>query len=220
MHRCSSGSSTAPRPCTSRAPPLARSIDLLSCELVVDVKTDLGGTRGRLVRASADLFKRTGYAGTGIKAILSAADAPYGSLYHFFPGGKEELGVAAMRAGGETYRELVELFYPPGIDVVAATRDFCAGAAEHLRETDFEDACPIATMALEVVSTSEPLRIAASTGFESWLAVLQQRFVESGMAATRARAVAVELFCLIEGAFLLARTNRDTEALEVCGRAA
>src|SRR5262249_4558250 len=145
-HRCSSGSSIARRPCTSNTPPLARSIDLLSCEPMADVKTDVGGTRDRLVRASTELFKRNGYAATGIKAILTASDAPYGSLYHFFPGGKEQLGVAAMTAGGETYRELVELFCPPGVDVVRATRDFCAGAAEHLRETDFEDACPIATM--------------------------------------------------------------------------
>ena len=65
------------------------------------------GTRERILDSSGELFRRQGYAGTGIKAILTASDAPYGSLYHFFPGGKEELGAAALRQGGLTYLRLV-----------------------------------------------------------------------------------------------------------------
>ena len=61
----------------------------------VKQETNEPGTRERIVTASAELFRHRGYAGTGLKAILTASRAPYGSLYHFFPGGKEELGVAA-----------------------------------------------------------------------------------------------------------------------------
>jgi TetR/AcrR family transcriptional regulator, lmrAB and yxaGH operons repressor len=170
-------------------------------------------TRATLVRKSAELFRRRGYAGTGLKAILAASDAPFGSLYHFFPGGKEELGVAALEAGGTTYRELVEAIFAHDVDVATATRTFFVGAAAVLEETDYADACPIATIALEVASTSEPMRLAASEAFESWLAVLRARFVAAGIAPVRARALAVELFCLVEGAFLLCRAKRDTEAL-------
>jgi AcrR family transcriptional regulator len=177
-------------------------------------------TRERILGASEELFRRQGYAGTGVKAILAASQAPYGSLYHFFPGGKEELGVAALRAGGVTYRELVEAFFVPGGDVVAATRAFFEGAADLVAATDYADACPIATVALEVASTSEPMRVAAAEAFESWLVVLAERFVAAGIGAERARELAVELFCAIEGAFLLSRTTRRTEALAVAGRAA
>jgi len=177
-------------------------------------------TRERILAASEELFRRQGYAGTGVKAILAASQAPYGSLYHFFPGGKEELGVAALRAGGVTYRELVEAFFVPGGDVVAATRAFFQGAAELVEATGYADACPIATVALEVASTSEPMREAAAEAFESWLLVLTERFVDAGIGPERAREVAVELFCAIEGAFLLSRTTRSTEALAVAGRAA
>jgi AcrR family transcriptional regulator len=178
------------------------------------------GTRDRIVEASAELLSRRGYAGTGLKAILAASDAPFGSLYHFFPGGKEELGTAALRAGGAAYRDLVEAFYPEEADVVAATREFFESAAEMIRATDYADACPIATVALEIASTSESMRSAAAEAFESWLAVLERRFVEAGMSSRLAREVAVELFCAIEGAFLLSRTTRATEPIEIVGRAA
>jgi TetR/AcrR family transcriptional repressor of lmrAB and yxaGH operons len=178
------------------------------------------GTRGRIVDAGAALFSRGGYAGTGIKAILNASDAPFGSLYHFFPGGKEELGAVALRSSGEMYLQLVHAFFPEGVDVVAATRDFFAGAAETLRATDYADACPIATVALEIASTREPMRLAAADAFESWLAALELRYTEAGLVPEVARDVAVELFCAIEGAFLLCRVTRSTDPMDIAGRAA
>lgn len=150
---------------------------------------------------------------------MAASDAAYGSLYHFFPGGKEELGVATLRAGGVVFRELVDAFFAEGVDVVQATQAFFEGAAAMVECTDFADACPIATVALEVASTSEPMRQAAADAFASWLDVLAGRFAEAGMSETRAGEVAVELFCAIEGAFLLSRTTRDTKPILIAGRA-
>ena len=179
-----------------------------------------GSTRERLVDTSVELFSRQGYAGTGLKAILAASHAPYGSLYHFFPGGKEELGVAAIQAGGTTYRALVEAIFGEGLDVVVATNNFFEGAAAVVEMTDFADACPIATVALEVASTSEPMRRAAADAFESWLDVLHERFTAAGIGAPRASELAIELFCSLEGAFLLSRTTRSVEPILIAGRAA
>ncbi|MGV9861035.1 TetR/AcrR family transcriptional regulator [Rhodococcus koreensis] len=177
-------------------------------------------TRVRLIESAAELFSRQGYGGTGIKTVLASAEAPYGSLYHFFPGGKEELGAAALTYGGARYREQIEAFHPPGRDVVEATTASFAHAAELLEATDYADACPIATIALEAANTHEALRKAAAAAFESWLDVLAQRFTEAGIDAERAREIAVEGFCLMEGAVLLARTTRSPEPVRIAGRAA
>ena len=177
-------------------------------------------TRTRILDGAAELFRRNGYAGTGIKAILAASRAPYGSLYHFFPGGKQELGVAVLEHGGVTYRELVVSIFDQHTDVVDATRDFFEGAAEMIEATGYADACPIATVALEVASTNEPMRSAAAAAFESWLSELTDRFVDAGVERSRARELAIELFCAIEGAFLLSRTLRSPEPIRIAGRAA
>ena len=177
-------------------------------------------TKARILGSAEALFSRHGYAATGLKAVLAAADAPYGSLYHFFPGGKEELGVAVVEAQGVTFRELVESIFTPDADVVEATEAFAAGAAAVVEATGFADACPIATIALEVADSSEPMRQAAAEAFESWLVVLTDRFVGAGIGDARARELAVELFCAIEGAFLLSRTSRSTVPIHIAGRAA
>lgn len=177
-------------------------------------------TRDRIIAASTELMRRNGYAATGVKSILDASNVPYGSMYHHFPGGKEEVGTETLRQGGLAYRALVESIYTPETDVGTATRMFFEEAAAFVESTGYVDACPIATIAGEVANTSEPMRAAAAAAFESWLAVVRSRFAAAGIATSRARELAMELFCAIEGAFLLARTTKDAEPIRIAGRSA
>ena len=174
-------------------------------------------TRERIVDASAELMRRQGYAATGVKQIVTQAQAPFGSLYHHFPGGKEELGTEAIRVSGALYELLIPAVFDPAPDLVSAVRAFFAGAAEHLRQTGYEDACPIATVALEVSSSSEAMRIACAEVFESWIAAGLPRFTAAGLSAPRARELVVAMISALEGAFMLARASRSTEALAVAG---
>ena len=174
-------------------------------------------TRTRILDAGADLFRRQGYAATGVKQIVTTAQAPFGSMYHHFPGGKEQLGAAAIRVSGALYEMLVPAVFDPAPDLVSGVRAFFAGAAEHLEQTDYEDACPIATITLETASRSEPMREASDAVFESWIAAGMPRFTAAGLDPETARELVVSLICALEGAFLLARAARCTEALHVAG---
>src|SRR5205085_10478510 len=102
-------------------------------------------TRERIIQASSALFMERGYSASGLKQISEASAAPIGSLYHFFPGGKEELAAETLRTSGAAYQALVEAVFDSAPDVVTGVRDCFAGAADVLRETDYADACPIAT---------------------------------------------------------------------------
>jgi AcrR family transcriptional regulator len=177
-------------------------------------------TKARIVTSSAELFRRQGFTGTGIKQILAEASAPFASLYHFFPGGKEQLGEEVIRWSGAIYGQLIDAFFVPGADPVAATRDFFAAAADTLAATGYADACPIATVALEVSSTSEPMRQACADVFNSWIHDATQRLAAAGLPRARARSLAISMLASLEGAFILARALRSTEPLAVAGAAA
>src|ERR1700761_8824383 len=144
-------------------------------------------TKDRIIEASAELFRRQGYSATGVKQIVTAAKAPFGSLYHFFPGGKEELGATTVRISGALYGELVPAVFDQAPDVVTGVRDFFNGAADVLEASDYEDGCPIATVALEAASTSEPLREACAEVFESWIDLGSERFTAAGLDPASAR---------------------------------
>ena len=177
-------------------------------------------TRDRIMFASAELFMRQGYTGTGMKQIVAAAEAPFGSVYHFFPGGKEQLGDEVLRMAGDFFRRLFETIADDAPDLETGVRDFFDGAAQTLVDTAYVDACPIATVALEVASTNETLRVATADVFESWIAAITERGVAAGLESARARELAISLVALIEGGFMLSRAARSTEPMEAAGKTA
>lgn len=180
----------------------------------------MSDTRERILTASTELFRRQGYAATGLNQIVAEAQAALGSIYHFFPGGKEQLGEEAIRRSGALYGQLIDAVFDPAPDLLTGVSDFFLGAARHLEDTGFQDACPIATVALEVASTNETLRTATAAVFESWTANAADRLRRAGVPAPRARQVATFLLSLLEGAFVLSRSTRSVEPLLVAEREA
>ena len=173
---------------------------------------DAAGHKESLVRTAMRLFRRQGYSGTGLKQVVAEADAPFGSLYHHFPGGKQQLADEVIRGGGAFFQALVTAVYDeeatPGDSVTAVFE----GAAETLTSTDFQDACPIATVALEVAGTNEQLRQATAEVFEQWTEALTERLGD--------RDQALAVIAALEGAFVLCRAGRSVEPMLAAGRMA
>jgi hypothetical protein len=109
------------------------------------------------------------------------------------------------------------LIFDAAPDVVTGVRMFFDGAAANLEETNWLAGCPIATVALEVANTSEPLREATAAVFSSWVDGLAPYFTAAGMAEATAREIAVKFVAALEGAFILAQTWRDTTPLTSAG---
>ncbi|MGW1910151.1 TetR/AcrR family transcriptional regulator [Streptomyces sp. NPDC002076] len=177
-------------------------------------------TRQRIVHAGTELFRRSGYTGTGMKQIAEAAEAPFGSIYHFFPGGKAQLGEEVIRTSGAVYLSLITTLMEPYEDRVAATAEAFAAAAGTLAELDFADPCPIATVAMEVAGTNDTLRRATSEVFDCWIDHLAAYYAQGGMREPAARETASSVIALLEGAFMLGRAARSTEPVRTAGTAA
>ncbi|HEX8083939.1 MAG TPA: TetR/AcrR family transcriptional regulator [Solirubrobacteraceae bacterium] len=178
-------------------------------------------TKERILDTTAELFRRHGYTGTGMKQIVQAAAAPFGSVYHHFPGGKEQLGEEVIRRSGAMYAELFATVARESDDLLSYVDAAFRGAAETLVASGYEDACPIATVALEVASTNEPLRRATAEVFQSWLegwALSLERW--GGIEPERARTLALELLGAMEGAFVLSRALKSPDPMLVAGAAA
>jgi AcrR family transcriptional regulator len=178
----------------------------------------VASTRDRIITATGELFRRQGYNGTSLKQVTQAARAPFGSLYHSFPGGKEELGEAVVTTSGRAYRELFEVIYDAAAGPAEAITDFFDGAAAVLEETGYVDACPIGTVALEVASTNDRLRRATAAVFASWVEAAADRLEAAGVARTQAEELATALVAAVEGGFMLSRAARSGEPMRATGR--
>jgi len=165
------------------------------------------------VRATAELLRRQGYAATGLNEIVARSEAPKGSLYFHFPGGKEELAATAITYAGARLAGSIEATLASSEDLGEALARLADALAAGLQASDYAEGCPIATVALEASCASEPIRDAAAATFDSWLAKLRERLVAAGFAPEAAARRATLVLAAIEGALILARVRRSTEAL-------
>jgi len=178
----------------------------------------MAATRDRIIVATNELFRRHGYNGTSLSQISEAAEATIGSIYHFFPGGKEALGVVVIDTTAGIYRELFESIAADSPDPHSAFQSFFASAGEVLKASNFIDPCPIGTIAREVANTNEALRQAAERAFNSWIASVELYLITAGIDPHSAGDLAVMFVTTVEGTFVVSRTLRSTAPLEAAAR--
>lgn len=174
-------------------------------------------TRERFLAATAGLLRRQGYSGTGLKQVALAAAAPWGSLYHFFPGGKEQLGAEAVLAAAEAYGAAIKGLFESVENPASAVRLMFRHEVEVLERSNYRDGCPVASTAIDVASTSDLMRQACSDAFVQWHQLVAGAFVRAGVDLEEADACAAFSLAALEGAIILARTHRSTVALKQTG---
>jgi TetR/AcrR family transcriptional repressor of lmrAB and yxaGH operons len=159
------------------------------------------------------LLRRQGYAATGLNEIVARSGAPRGSLYFHFPGGKQELALAAMEHSGEQLRGAIAAVMASPGGAARTLGGLIDALAAGLEASDYRDGCPIATVTLEAAANAEPIRLTAERVFSGWLAELESALVAEGVAADVAKRRAMLVLAAIEGGLLLARARRDTAPL-------
>jgi TetR/AcrR family transcriptional repressor of lmrAB and yxaGH operons len=175
-------------------------------------------SRARLVGATAALLQRQGYHATGLGQIVQESGAPRGSLYFYFPGGKEELACTALAESGEAMRQQLEAVVAAAPDPAAAVEDVCRVVGENLAGSGYAHGCPLATVALEAAADSDAVREVCATHYARWEHSIAARLVAAGAAPERAAELATFVLATIEGALLLAKVKRDRGPLEQAGR--
>jgi TetR/AcrR family transcriptional repressor of lmrAB and yxaGH operons len=170
-------------------------------------------SKGKTLAAAAHLLRQQGYHGTALHDILAASGSPRGSLYFHFPGGKEQIGEAALVLSGEAVRrgiaEAAEASQTAETFLVGIVRAMAAS----LERSDFKDGCPIATTALETSAQSHVLGAATRGAFQTWEREIKRGLFRLGLTAGDADLAATMVLCQLEGALLLARTYRSLEPL-------
>jgi TetR/AcrR family transcriptional repressor of lmrAB and yxaGH operons len=175
-------------------------------------------TRERMIRAAGSLFRRQGYDGTGLNDVLERSGAPRGSLYFHFPGGKEELAVAAVDDSASGFRTAIEAILDSTDDVGEALARVVELQIHDLERTGYRRGCPIAAVTLDAAGGSEQVREACARGFEHWTHVIAAKLRGAGWTSGAADEQAMLIVGGYEGALMLSRARRDAAPLRALAR--
>ncbi|MBR0717083.1 TetR/AcrR family transcriptional regulator [Bradyrhizobium liaoningense] len=171
--------------------------------------------RQPIINAAVTLFRRQGYARTGLNDIVDASGAPKGSLYHYFPGGKSSIAAAAVEEAGRRVAATVKNLAAECRSTGELLRAHARLLAGWMRSSGFRNGCPITTVLLELAPRERAISEAGRKAYAARVAIIRDKLVEDGFARPRAEALAVLCTSALQGALIQARVERSGRAIEV-----
>lgn len=173
----------------------------------------MSATRDQIIETTCALLELQGYHATGLNQIVKESGSPKGSLYHYFPGGKEELTEEALRRVGNVVLDRIRTNLAVVDDPAAAIRRFIRMLADAVERSGFQSGGPITTVAMETASTNDRLRLVCEDIYNSWIAAFAEKLQAGGLTAAEADKQAQVVIAALEGGIILSRTRRSADVL-------
>ena len=165
-------------------------------------------TRSQIVPVLAEVFRERGFEGASLAAISKATGLGKGSLYHFFPAGKEEMANAVFDEIGVWFER--EVFAPLASGAPDSIQAMFDAAQAYFRSG--RRVCLIGAFALDQSRNLFAGKISAY--FVRWVDALALALSEIGYGRKKARARSEEIVSGVQGAIVLARALDDPGQFE------
>ncbi|WP_084456903.1 TetR/AcrR family transcriptional regulator [Nocardia coubleae] len=173
-------------------------------------------SRQKLVAGAADMIRRRGLHATSVRELAKHTQAPLGSTYHYFPGGKNQLVTEAVTYAGDRTAALLARELTDG--PVEGVRAFLGLWRKILVDTDFRAGCPVLAVAVEDLPDDDSApRIAAAAAFARWTDLLSGALQAQGAERADADRTATMVVAAVEGSVAMCRAERSTRALDRIG---
>ncbi|QQZ10389.1 TetR/AcrR family transcriptional regulator [Heyndrickxia vini] len=175
-------------------------------------------SKDKIISTASRLFQLQGYHATGLNQILKESEAPKGSLYYYFPNGKEQLAIESVQLTARFVSERIEEGLNRHSDPVVAIQGFIDDMAKQFQEKRCSEGVPIAAVALETSLTSEELRKACQVAYEKFQDVFTRKLIQSGYEENRAKELGIVINSMLEGAFLISFTTGTSKPLQLVSK--
>ena len=169
-------------------------------------------SRASMVRSAASLIGSRGVTATSFSDVLADSGAPRGSIYHHFPDGKDQLARDAVRWTSDrvlAYQAGYEGSTPAGV-----LERFIGLWRRVVLESNGASGCVVAGVAIDSAADSALIEVSRAT-FRSWIALLAEQLVGTGVPTERAQSIARATLAGMEGALILCRAEGDVAPLDV-----
>lgn len=170
-------------------------------------------TKTKLLLTASKLFQKQGYHATGLNQIIKESGCPKGSLYYYFPEGKEQLATEAINRVKERAVKEVKEMFSQFDDVVDALDHYLKIVSNYDPKMEV-DGIPLALLSLETSQMSERLRLACKAAYDSLLNLLEEKFIESNWPKSDAEELSFLIAVMMEGTGIFAFTHLSNEPLK------
>lgn len=182
---------------------------------MVETRQEPKGTRPKLLTAAVSLMRRTGLTGAGINEIVRESGAPKGSIYHFFPAGKQQIASEALRDYAGTVADFIDASLRGKRSPAARVKALFDAFADRVEQGNYESSCAAGTVCLDLDAGSEPLREAVAAALDRYVEAIAAHL--DGGDVRKRRSFAGLLLSAIEGAYIRSRAQRSSKPFREAG---
>jgi TetR/AcrR family transcriptional repressor of lmrAB and yxaGH operons len=170
----------------------------------------MSSAREQFLETTYTLLEKQGCHATGLNEIVRESGSPKGSLYYYFPNGKDQLVSESVLQAGKVVSERIRANLSE-----SGLRDFILKIAESVELSGFSAGSPLTSVAMETATTNERINLACREAYAMLVSAFCEYFIELGLERERASKLATFVTASIEGSIILSRTAHSTEALRI-----
>ena len=161
--------------------------------------------RSDVIPALGEIFREYGFAGASLSEITERTGLGKGSLYHFFPNGKNEMAEAVLNEIDTWFEENVFSPLRESEDAVASIRLMFDEVNRYFKSG--KRICLVGAFALD--HTRDQFSEKVCNYFKIWMNSMAIALKRNGLAKKDAKMIAEEVVGGIQGALVLARSQDD-----------
>lgn len=161
--------------------------------------------RADAVPALAEAFREHGFEGASLSVLSQATGLGKGSLYNFFPGGKEEMMEAVLADIDAWFEKVIFSTLEHANNPTAAVTSMIEDVTVYFRSG--RRVCLVGCIGLNASGAAFAVRI--KSYFARWISALAQCLETGGVSKLHASKLAEEVVSGIQGAIVLARALED-----------
>ena len=175
-------------------------------------------TRDHIIQTTSELLENQGYHATGLNEIVRESGAPKGSIYYYFPDGKEGITAEAVMFAGRMVSDRASVQLAELDDPADSIRFFVETIAHFVEESGFKSGGPLTIVSSETATTSDKINLVCREAYELVRLAFQTKLIASGFSEERAVNLAWVIVSAIEGGVILSRTYHTGEPLRKVAR--
>jgi AcrR family transcriptional regulator len=162
-----------------------------------------------MVKAARQLIRERGYHATALSDVLELSEAPRGSVYFHFPGGKAQLAAEVAKAYARDQADMIARAAEESNSAAELITAYVNRARENLIRSGYTEGCTVAPLVLEGAREPDLLANAVSAAFSLMVESLAFQFAFFGMDRPTAQELAGVVVSGVEGALVTARAFRS-----------
>lgn len=170
-------------------------------------------TRFNIILAACKLLEKQGYPATSLDEIVKESGAPKGSLYYYFPEGKEQIVSEAVLFAGKVLVERMRGELATYDDPLEALYEYVLRLASKVEEKKYAAGNPLTIVAVEAAGSSDRISQACLEVYSQIQNVLHEKLVCCGMSEAEASDRARLMLAGLEGGIILSRVHRSADPL-------